>query len=280
MQRPKHWAATFWRPTMKKAAIGSLLMCSGAHAYPPETIGGNLISSSVGEQDLTLQRAEQKLQATFSNLTFSDFEPSPVPGFFQVSSDGRLIYYSPDPELLIFGQVFNAEGIDLTALEIGDRQRETLAHLDLSGALEIGDPDGLEVVEFTNPDCPYCRQLDTYLRSKAAEGLRIKRKIIFTARQSASAKKALSVLCADDPEAAFATLFRGGKVPPASCAFGQERLSAHTAISDQVGVTGTPSLLIAGEFLTGFPKAKLEAFLQSAADPQRSSVAALGANND
>jgi hypothetical protein len=46
-------------------------------------------------------------------------------------------------------------------------------------------------------------------------------------------------------------------------------LSAHTSVSNQVGVSGTPSLLVAGEFITGFPKAKLEAFLNSSADPEK-----------
>jgi thiol:disulfide interchange protein DsbC len=209
------------------------------------------------------------MQATFTNMTFSEFEESPIPGFYQVSSGGRLIYYSPDPELLIFGQVFNNKGEDLTALEMAERHKQSLDAVNLNSALVIGDPDGLEIVEFTNPDCPYCRQLDMFLRAKMAEGHKIKRRVVFTTRQGPSAEKALSVLCAEDPDAAFETVFRGGKVAPASCPEGQERLSAHTSVSNQVGVSGTPSLLVAGEFITGFPKAKLEAFLNSSAGPEK-----------
>jgi thiol:disulfide interchange protein DsbC len=232
------------------------------------------------EATVALRAAEDQMRASFSNLTFSEFEPSPIPGFYQVSSGGQLLYYSPDPELLIFGQVFNSSGVDLTAQELSERQQESLAAVDLSDALVLGDPDGIEIVEFTNPDCPYCRQLDAFLRVKQSEGHRIKRTIIFTTRHGRSAEKALSVLCAEDPDAAFETLFRGGTVQPASCPQGQERLSAHTSVSDQVGVSGTPSLLIAGEFITGFPQAKLEAFLQSAAPPEQRTAAARGVDHD
>lgn len=253
---------------------------STAQAYPPESVDIPSISQPDAEARAALQQAEEQMRASFSNLTFSDFERSPVPGFFQVSAGGRLIYYSPDPELLIFGQVFNNKGEDLTARELAERQTENLASVDLAEALTLGDPNGIEIVEFTNPDCPYCRQLDAFLRTKMAEGIPIKRTVVFTTRQGRSAEKALSVLCSDDPASAFETLFRGGTVPPASCPEGQERLSAHTSVSDQVGVSGTPSLLIAGRFVTGFPKAELEAFLQSAVGPAGRTTAALGVDDD
>lgn len=248
--------------------------------YPSEVMNKIDVQEQQTDDQLILADAERKLRASFSSWTISDFEPSPIPGFYQVSSGGRLLYYSPDPELIIFGQVFNSSGVDLTAKELSDRRHGIIASVDLSDALIIGDEGGLEIVEFTNPDCPYCRQLDQFLQTKRAEGHLIKRKIVFTTRDPRSAEKAISVLCAEDPEEAFATLFRGGTVAPASCLSGQERLSAHTSVSDQVGVTGTPSLLVAGEFHTGFPQAKLEAFLQSAADLQRSSAAVIGVNYD
>ena len=102
---------------------------SSAQAYLPEHVDIPNVSATDAEARSTLQQAEEKIRASFSNLTFSDFEPSPVPGFFQVTSGGRLIYYSPDPELLIFGQVFNNKGEDLTARELAERQRESLVLL-------------------------------------------------------------------------------------------------------------------------------------------------------
>ena len=242
------------------AKIAALLALTTSSAWAGDVAP---LPSESSVNEAFLLKAEQRLQATFTNFEFEDFEPGPWPGSYQVSANGRVIYYMPESDLLVFGSVWNTDGQNLTALETERRRLERLEGLDFSVGLTIGDEDGLEVIEFTNPDCPWCRRLDEFFRAKQAEGHKIKRKIVFTTAQGRSKAKALSILCSEDQEAAFARVYRGGVLEPTSCPEGREMLDSHISLSGRMGVTGTPSLLLGGEFHTGFPESEILAFLQS-----------------
>src|SRR3546814_3710610 len=61
--------------------------------------------------------AEQQLKQTFTNLQFDDFEPAPVKGaIYQASAGGRIVYYAPESEHLLFASIFDKNGVNLTAL--------------------------------------------------------------------------------------------------------------------------------------------------------------------
>src|SRR5690606_4057088 len=55
--------------------------------------------------------AEQQLQQSFTNLQFEDFEPAPVHGpIYQASAGGKIIYYAPESEHLLFASIFDKNG--------------------------------------------------------------------------------------------------------------------------------------------------------------------------
>jgi len=114
--------------------------------------------------------AEQQLKQTFTNLQFEDFEPAPIHGpIYQASAGGQIVYYAPESEHLLFASIFDKNGVNLTALaqEAGTAKR--LKAIDTSVAFPIGPETAPTVIEFTDPDCPYCRALDRYWAAKAAE---------------------------------------------------------------------------------------------------------------
>jgi thiol:disulfide interchange protein DsbC len=66
---------------------------------------------------LAAQAAQQQLHQTFTNLKFEDFGPSPVNGpIYQANAGGRIIYYAPQSEHLLFAAVYDKNGVNLTAL--------------------------------------------------------------------------------------------------------------------------------------------------------------------
>src|SRR3546814_17537249 len=111
--------------------------------------------------------AEQQLKQTFTNLQFDDFEPAPVKGaIYQASAGGRIVYYAPESEHLLFASIFDKTGVNLTALaqEAGISNR--LKSIESPQALEIGPKDAPPVIAFTDPASPYCRPLNHYLPTK------------------------------------------------------------------------------------------------------------------
>lgn len=201
---------------------------------------------------------------TFQNLSVVDFRASPLPGLFQADIGGHIVYYSPDPELIIFGQMFDRSGVDLTALALEETQGKRADLVDLSKALVLGPAGAPEIVEFSNPDCGYCRMLNNFIRTEAEQGRPIRRKVIFAAYAEQSQRKVEHILCSDDPEKAFDEIY-GGASPKhlRMCAKGHELALAHAQMSKSVGVQGTPTLWLDGRTVEGFRQGELMAFLTS-----------------
>ncbi|WP_298395563.1 DsbC family protein [Sphingobium sp.] len=218
------------------------------------------------EQDLaTLAKsAEAQLHQSFANLAFEDFALSPVHGpLFQASAGGRILYYAPESDHLLFATIYDKNGVNLTALSQDAAARAKLKDLDPKEALLVGPPDAPLVIEFTDPDCPYCRALDRFWAAKAAEGKPVRRQIYFVSGiHPEAASKAEHILCAKDREAAFRATYAGEPAKPLNrCADGAARVEAHAQAVKSMGISGTPTLILDGQLISGFSQAEIEAWL-------------------
>lgn len=247
-----------WRRGCLTTAIAAFLSPSMSHAQRVDDSA--LLAEAAAE-------AEQDLRQSFTNLQFEDFGPAPVKGpIYQASAGGRIIYYAPESEHLLFASVFDKNGVNVTALtqEAGTAKR--LKAIDPSQALAIGPADAPTVIEFTDPDCPYCRALDRYWAAKAAEGRHVRRLVYFVSGiHPEAAAKAEHILCSPDKEATLKAVYAGAA--PAvlrTCPEGRARVEAHTKLVTSAGVSGTPTLILGGKVISGFQQAEIEAFLSSA----------------
>jgi len=240
-------------------ALAAIALLNPSSSFAQKADEHSLLAKAAAE-------AERDLRQTFTNLQFEDFERAPVKGpLYQASAGGRIIYYAPESEHLLFASIFDKNGVNLTALaqEAGTAKR--LKAIDPSQAFAIGSEGAPTVIEFTDPDCPYCRALDRYWATKAAEGKPVRRLVYFVSGIHAeAAAKAEHILCSPDKEAAFKAIYAGAA--PAvlrTCAAGRSRVEAHAKLVSSAGITGTPTLIIGGKLISGFQQAEIEAFLSS-----------------
>lgn len=216
--------------------------------------------------DRAAQDAQRQLRQSFTNLQFEDFGPSPVKGpIYQANAGGRIIYYAPESEHLLFAAVYDRNGLNLTALAQDTAARRKLGALDTSKALAIGPANAPTVIEFTDPDCPYCRALDRFWAAKAAEGKPVRRLIFFVSGiHPDAAAKAEHILCSSDKEAAFKAMYAGAA--PATlrtCSEGAAKVRSDAEAVARIGVSGTPTIIADGKLISGFQQAELEAFLST-----------------
>ncbi|WP_375195610.1 DsbC family protein [Sphingobium sp.] len=224
----------------------------------------------------TANDAEQKLRQSFTNLQFEGFEPAPVKGpIYQASAGSRMFYYAPESDHILFATVYDRNGVNVTALAQDARAQRQLAAIDPKQALTIGPKDAPSVIEFTDPDCPYCRALDRFWAAKAAEGKPVRRLVYFVSGiHPEAATKAEHILCAPDKEASFKALYAGAKPPTLlTCPEGHAKVQADAALVKKVGISGTPTLIVGGKIISGFDQAEIEAFLGQAYAPKASSHA-------
>ncbi|RMB05039.1 DsbC family protein [Eilatimonas milleporae] len=227
-------------------------------------------SSEAPDRDAVLDdkraQAETALKQTFSQFRFLSFEPSSIPGLYQIDTGDRLIYYSDEAMAFIFGTVWNRFGVNLTAEAMSAAVVERMKDFDYSLALEFGPPDAPLLTEYSNPHCAYCQELHAWLREQERTGERIRRRVIFAVGHSLQAQKAAEhILCSDDPEAAYHAVY-SRRQPDLlqQCEKGRAAVLAHIDMTRDAGISGTPTLFADGQFIRGFDQRAISDFLQNA----------------
>lgn len=211
----------------------------------------------------TLKEAQEKLQATFSNITVVGFNPSPIPNMYEINMGTGIVYFYPEKNLLMFGEIFNSEGTSLTAESLAKMTESRFSEFDTSKALTLGAEDGIEVIEFTDPDCPFCRRYDQFIES---QDIKIKRHIFFDTRIHPSAvQKVEHILCSKDQEQAYKNVYSNKAITEYKrCPEGRDTIKEHLKVSKGVGVSGTPTLLLDGKLITGFQQGVIADYLKKA----------------
>jgi thiol:disulfide interchange protein DsbC len=130
--------------------------------------------------------------------------------------------------------------------------------LDLDKAVKIGSGKTM-VIEFTDPDCPFCRRGSAFFRGRQD----VTRYIFFNplAIHPQAKEKAQYILSARDKAQAYEEMLSGkldGRKPDGITAEGIKLLEAHMATAKEANVTGTPTFIICGRIITGFDQQKLE----------------------
>jgi thiol:disulfide interchange protein DsbC len=238
------------------SAVMTLATIGSVRAQAPIAASPELSAASA--------EAEKALHETFTNLKFEEFGPSPVKGrIYQAIAGGKILYFAPESGHILFAAVYDRNGVNVTALAQDASARKRLAALDPTNALIIGPAGAPTVTVFTDPDCPYCRALEKFWATKAAEGKPVRRLVYFVSGiHPQAAAKAEHILCSPDEEAEFNALYAG--VEPKqlrTCPAGHDEVAADAEMVRKIGVSGTPTMIVDGKLITGFQQGELEAFL-------------------
>lgn len=131
--------------------------------------------------------------------------------------------------------------------------------LDFSKAITIGSGPKT-VVEFTDPDCPYCRKASKYFESRSD----LTQHIFFypLPRHPKAKQKAQYILSQMDRASAYRQVMSGKMdavqkfegITPVGIKLQEEQL----AIVKSQKVTSTPTFLINGRIIVGFDQKKIE----------------------
>lgn len=218
-----------------------------------------------GALETAAEDAQRQLRQTFTNLQFEDFGPAPVKGpIYQAIAGGRVIYFAPESEHLLFAAIYDKNGVNVTALAQDASARKRLGAINPADALVIGPAGAPKVIEFTDPDCPYCQALERFWYAKAAEGKPVQRLVYFVSGiHPDAAAKAEHILCSGDQAATFKAMYAGARPTVlAKCRAGAEKVARDAETVRKMGISGTPTLFVDGKLISGFQQAELEAFLE------------------
>ena len=210
-----------------------------------------VVAAGFSTADNEVNAEKENLMKSFPNLRVDDFREAPLKGLYEITAGEQVFYFSPEG-YLFFGEIWTKAGKNLTAEQREKIAAERIKNLPLDKALKIG-AGSKKVIEFTDPDCPYCRKVDTFLAKRTD----VTRYIYFVPLRTIhpdAEKKARYILAHANREQAFHEVFTGtldGKPVPVAAGVQQTQLAEMEKIAAGLGVRGTPALWIEGAPVNG-----------------------------
>jgi len=206
-------------------------------------------------------KPEVALRDAFPQVKFDSISPSEIPGLFEVVMGQNIIYYYQEKDLILTGEIFGQDLKSKTAEHKGALAAAAVKTLPLEKAVRIGDGKKV-VIEFTDPDCPYCRKAFEYF-SKRTD---VTQYVFFAPlAHPAAITKIQYILGKDNKPEAFDAMMLGQEIPasakPATDAI-KALAQEHLALAKKVGIQGTPTFFIDGQMVVGADTQKMDQLLK------------------
>lgn len=211
------------------------------------------------------------LKKQLPNLTAPQIAESPIPGLYEIVAGDQIFYWTPTGHLFM-GEIFNVkEGKSITAAKKDAIRAERdkglaskIAALPLDQAVKVGN-GRTTVIEFTDPDCPYCRKADGFLAKRSD----VTRYIFLFPLKSLHPKavnKAAWILSQPDKAAALRSVFGGSfddLEVPSYFPDAREIVESNLRLGNVLGITGTPVFFVNGSIVRGADINRLKLLLES-----------------
>jgi len=203
-----------------------------------------------------------RLKSLYPATQFGVVNATAWPGVYEVLMGANIAYVDESGQYFLFGHLYDMKAQrDVTA-----EHKDTLARIDfeslpLADAIKDVRGDGSRVLAvFSDPDCPYCKRLESDLRSLTNVTLYTFLMPIASLHPTAH-DKAVAVWCAKDRVTAWqGTMWQDQTLPRAECPHPIDR---NIALGERLGIVGTPTLVaVDGRVLPGAAsKEQIEAWL-------------------
>lgn len=202
----------------------------------------------------------------FPNTKITSVTKAPMGNLYQVVMGTNLAYVDPDTKYFLFGHIYDmANQHDLTQDSIDELSKINFAKLPLDQAIKVVKGNGGNgqrvFAVFTDPECPYCRQMEQNLNEVDNYTMYV---FLFPIAElhPAARAKAAAIWCSADRAKAFHTMLIEGRVEQTGAIKGAASgvnstntedtakgecegnpLDAIQALGQSLGVQGTPTLI-------------------------------------
>lgn len=211
--------------------------------------------------------AEKQFRATFVNMPVERVATSEIPGIFEVYSQGRLFYFAPEQNLILFGELYTTGGESLTQQKIAQYLKGRTLEIPPDVGVTVGEGP-TELIAFLDPDCGHCMEAHAWLEARDYAGLRLR--VLFPAMppENPSYARVIQFVCAPAElrREALRQIYAHESPAPGqrllSCDGAATQLQAQAQIARNLGIDGTPTFSLNGQVVPGFDRGRLEALLQ------------------
>lgn len=220
----------------------------------------------------SLTAFKSMLESRYPGTPFKSVEETPLPGIFQVTMGREVAYVNEDGRYFLFNaHLFDMKTqTDLTKPAIDRAQSIDFKTLPLKDAVKSVKGNGKRVVAvFTDPDCPYCRQLEASL-DKLTDATVYRFIFPIEGLHKGVTEKSKALWCAGSNDASRLDALRaymGGAKKADGAANCANPIDRNVELAKKLGINGTPTMIASdGRMLPGYlPTDRLSAWLDGEA---------------
>jgi thiol:disulfide interchange protein DsbC len=189
---------------------------------------------------------KSQLEIRTPPLKAKSIKPSPIPGLYEVFSQGNLFYTDKNfSYVIVNGSIIEtANKKNLTEESFNQLTKIKFNDLPLNNAIEIKKGSGTyKFAVFSDPDCPFCKTLEGGL---AKTGVSDYTAYIFLYPlkdlHPDAVAKSESIWCAKDKAEAWSNyMLKGTEPEKATC---ENPIAAINKLADEIAVPGTPTIYL------------------------------------
>lgn len=224
----------------------------------------SLSAAGATADEAELDRVRKVVADTFDMIAPEDVNASPVPGWYTIQKGSIVAYISGDGRYLLQGDLIDLDNqVNLSEVARNDTRRDLIASVADDETIVFSPEDTkYTVTVFTDIDCTYCRRLHSQIDEYLANGIRVRYMLYPRNGPSSHAwTTSEAVWCSPDRGNALTLAKLDRDFPSSAC--DTPIVSQHYAVGREVGLSGTPAIVLEDGTLIGgyLPPAQLKARL-------------------
>ena len=199
---------------------------------------------------------KDKLVSVFKEAPTS-LKESPIPGVYEAAYGMDVIYVSADGKYFLAGDLYDlTTRKNLTETTLSAARKKSMDAYDKRKTITFKAESEKHVISvFTDIDCPYCAKIHQEVPELNKAGVTVRYFMFPRAGVgSNSYKKAVSVWCNDDQNAALTKAKNREQIEEKTC---DNPVKEQYQLGREIGITGTPAIVLdSGELIPGYRPAK------------------------
>ncbi|WP_277186173.1 DsbC family protein [Caballeronia sp. BR00000012568055] len=211
------------------------------------------------QADQTTDKIKSTLESRMGDATIKSVDKTPIPGLYEVNLGTQIVYSDATGNYVLLGDLVDTRNSkNLTEARMSEINKIDFAKLPLEDAVKVVKGNGSrKIAVFSDPNCPYCKQLETTLKS--IDNVTVYT-FLYPVLSPDSTAKSKSIWCSKDRGMTWESWMLDHKAPSTAGTCDTTAIDKNLKLGRSMNVTGTPTVfLVDGRRLPGaVPADRLE----------------------